>query len=313
MGRWLKYLDRWNQIIPGGQIHTLRSSITSSRDKEGLFERFDTSLDFLEEENVSAIKWLTTKGWRAGEPIVCLLVRDSKFLEEHWGDLETGAYHDYRNSDVTTYMKACEWLASQGVWVLRMGSLMATRLEFTGPRIIDYAFEPEKSDLLDIWLFANCSGIISTATGLDQLGMIYKVPQLYLNAMPLGGAHTWTNMIWVPKNLRWHKSRKPLTLGEYLENSYLDTKEYLDAGIDVIDLTPDEILKATQEFLGKLTGGWVSTRKGIEIQDKFWRIFQKWSDYGQWHGWLHPKASIGSDWLLSQSRGFFAKGRNFHR
>ena len=45
-----------------------------------------------------------------------------------------------------------EWLADQGVWVLRMGKIMERPIPTEHPRIVDYAFEPNKSDFLDIWL-----------------------------------------------------------------------------------------------------------------------------------------------------------------
>ena len=295
---WFRYLDRWNQLIPGGSAHVLKSSLTQSRDTEGLFERFNATIPFLPEENELALKWLTSKGWTFGEPFICLLVRDSKFLEAFRTSSADANYHDYRDSDIRTYLTAMGWLSSQGVWVLRMGKSMAHPLQSISDRIIDYAFDAQKSDLLDIWLFANCSGVISTATGLDQLAMIYRKPQLYVNAMPLGSIHTWSRMIWVPKNLRWGKSKQPLSISQYLEHSYYQLNEYASAGIEIIDLSSDEILMVVKEFWWKICGSWDPTEVDAEKQKRFWEIFKSWAQYDKMHGVHHPNAVVGNDWLL---------------
>ncbi len=299
LGSWLKYLDRWNQLIPGGNAHTLKSSLTESRDTEGLFESHNGSIPFLEYENSLGEKFLKSKGWKVGEPYICLLVRDSKFMEAYSNS--DWSYHDYRDSDIARYATSMEWLASQGVWVFRMGKLMARPFQTNSPRIIDYAFDSDKSDFLDIWLFANCTGVISTGTGPDQLAMIYRRPQLYLNAMPLGGLHSWTNMTWVPKNLKWQKTGVPLSISEYLDNNFFSALEYMDAGIEIVDLSIEEIEVAVQEFWSKINNSHKFTDNDVKLQENFWKIFIDWPLYGELHGVKHPNASIGRNWLANLS------------
>lgn len=299
VGSWLRYVDRWNQLIPGGSAHLLKSSETQSRDTEGLFERVDASIPFLQNENDLALMWLSSKGWKPSEPFICLLVRDSKFFQDYPTSSVDDDYHEYRDSDIRTYLPAIEWLVSQGVWVLRMGKSMERPIQSNSNKIIDYAFDAQKSDLLDIWLFANCTGVISTATGLDQLAMIYRKPQLYLNAMPLSHLPTWSQMIWVPKNLRWRSSKKPLSISQYLGHSYLKTNEYTATGIEIIDLTSQEIIQAVKEFWWKICGSWQSTSENTDYQSQFWEIFKSRPQYEELHGFHHPNAVVGSSWLLS--------------
>jgi putative glycosyltransferase (TIGR04372 family) len=282
-------------LIPGGSQHVLKSSLTQSRDTEGLFLRYDASIPFTDEERNTGINFLKSKGWTVGEPFICILVRDSKFMESY--SAFDWSYHNYRNSDINSYLTSMEWLASQGVWVLRMGKLMSYPIATNSKRIIDYAFDSGKSDLLDIWLFANCNGVISTATGLDQLAMIYRRPQLYLNALPLGCLHSWSDMIWVPKNLRWQKTGKSLTITEYLEHEYYHSREYKDAGIEILDLSEDEIGAAVQEFWLKIKGTWQPTAQGLDLQESFWKTLENWSRFNEMHGTLHIKACVGQNWL----------------
>jgi putative glycosyltransferase (TIGR04372 family) len=299
LGPWLKYVEQWNYIIPGGQMHKIGSSLTESRDIENLFGRFDVRIPFLASENDEGTSWLRSKGWTEGEPYICLLVRDSTYLNNVFPDGDF-RYHDYRDSDIDTYATAMEWLASQGVWVLRMGKLMEAPFQSDSSRIIDYAFDPEKSDLLDIWLFANCNGVISTATGLDQLAAIYGKPQLYLNALPLAYLHSWSDVTWVPKNLRFKEAGKSLSLQEHFENSFLTSLEYRVAGIEIVDLCPAEITAAVMEFWLKICDSWVAVQDDINTQKYFWDALEGWHLHKKMHGFRHPKAVIGKAWLVNQ-------------
>ena len=75
-GGWLKYIWHWNNFIPGGAKHNLPQSFTNSRDPQGLLTKIDVSYDFLPEENKISREWLKSKGWKEGEPFICLQVRD---------------------------------------------------------------------------------------------------------------------------------------------------------------------------------------------------------------------------------------------
>ncbi len=312
---WVKYLDWWNRALPGGSAHERPSSYTGSRDVEGLYERHDVKIPFLPGETAEALAWLRSKGWSDGEPFVCLLVRDATYLANQNGDgspdsYERWAYHDYRDSDIDTYIPAIRWLSEQGVWVIRMGRLMAKPLPTGMDHVIDYAFDAEKSDLLDIWLFANCSGCISTGTGPDQVSLAYNVPLLFVNAVPLGGYWSFARNIWVPKPLRWAKSARPLSVREQLLNSWMMGIEFEAAGISIVDLSSEEILAAVQEFWQRRTGSWTDTPDDEQRQRAFhdelteWRGFHdeltEWRGFSKGrHGWEHPDARVGAAWLRS--------------
>jgi putative glycosyltransferase (TIGR04372 family) len=303
LGDWLRYLDGWNRIIPGGGLHTMSSSLTDSRDLEGLFHKFDCTIPFLPTESANCEAWLETKGWTKGEPFIVLLVRDSEYLKNNHSNYDWN-YHSYRNSDFRTYLLAMEWLASHGVWVLRMGKSMALPLQSNSHKIVDYAFDSGKSDLLDIWLFSNSSGIISTASGLDQLGGIYRKPILFLNAMPLFDIASFFNMTWIPKRLRWRGTNQDLTLNEVLENSYYDSGQYIEKGIEIIDLSEQEILSSVIEFWQQEFLGRVPTSNEVELNKSFWQTFETSPAFRNNHGWRHPKAKISSNWLMSMGEEF---------
>lgn len=305
----VSYLYRWNLRFPSSTPHHLPSSTTGSRDIEGVLEKSPTMLPFLPEEDRAAEAWLAKQGWQAGEPYVCLLVRDSAYLSTN--QLHSGYnwnYHNYRDSDIATYVKAAEWLADQGVWVLRMGKVMKNPMPTDHPRIIDYAFHPEKSNFLDIWLFAHCSLCITTGSGPDMVSDIYRQPLLPINFLPLKGLWSWSDALHLPKHLVWRSNQQYLTWQEHLEHSYYYTEQYDQAGIEIIDLSADEILLAVQEAWLTLQCDWVESEGNAVRQARFWQILRADPQFDSLHGWIHPRSRVGDAWLKQMGREFLVTG-----
>lgn len=184
------------------------------------------------------------------------------------------------------------------------GKVMAQPMHLRSDKVIDYPFESDKSDLLDIWLFANSSGIISTSSGLDCLGGVYRVPILFLNAMPIFDFATYYDCIWVPKHLKWQKSNNELTLKETLQNTFYDSQQYVINGIEIIDLDESEILGAVKEFWQKINGTFCYSPWETEQQGKFLRILMEFDEHQQSHGFIHPNASVGSSWLSERTKAY---------
>jgi putative glycosyltransferase (TIGR04372 family) len=303
LGNWLRYLDDWNRFVPGGRLHAVHSSLTGSRDTEGLFSHFDCSIPFHPSEDAECQNWLEAQGWSKGEPFVTILVRDSAYLSQHHSNYDW-RNHSYRDSDIKTYLPAMEWLSSQGVWVLRMGKSMASQIQTKSNRIIDYAFDPQRSDLLDIWLFANSSAIISTASGLDYLGGIYRKPILFVNALPLLDLASFFDMTWVPKNLVWKKSGETLTLSETIQNTYYSSHDYESNGIDVEELSSEVITQSVIEFWQKTANSQKESAEAIDTQRAFWAIFSEKPKFREGHKFVHKNARIGNFWLSTMGQRY---------
>ena len=175
--------------------------------------------------------------------------------------------------------------------------------------VIDYAFDPDKSDLLDIWLFANCAGCVTTGSGPDGISSIYGVPLLFVNFSPLGQFWSYANTISVPKPLRWMKDKEPLTIHEHLSTGYHLQSEYEASGIDVVDMAPEDILLAFQEFWGRRTDTWKEEPGDAQRQQDFWESLLASSENGRFHGWRHPNSRIGAAWLKALERQIASSSR----
>jgi putative glycosyltransferase (TIGR04372 family) len=307
---WIYFIREWNTLIPGGTAHVkvLALAVQDGRDRQGWLSKTSKRMAFLPVEENAAKSWLRKQGWTDGELFVCLLVRDSAYLAQdslHRWTEEKSYYHNYRDSDISTYVQAMEYLAEQGIWVLRMGKKMKKPIPSQHRRFIDYSFHPEKSDLLDVWLFANCYFCMSTASGPDNISDVYQRPLLFLNASPLSGIYSWSDTVCVPKHLVWRNTGKHLNLREYLESSYDRTQDYEKAGIEIIDLSQEEIVEAAKERVMRIRGTWVEQKEDIDLQNRFWKQLKGWSKFSRFHGWIHPRARVGAHYLRSIGSEFY--------
>lgn len=308
----LKYVDMWDKYCPGKRITSAPSAAVDPRDPNGRFLNSGARISFLENEDAYAHDWLSSRGWNPGDPFICLLVRDAKFtgtrvdygppsdsVSKKW------ANHDYRNSDIETYIPAIQWLLDQGVWVLRMGRVMKRELVFTHARLIDYSFDPAACDLLDIWLFANCSACISTASGPDVLALVYEKPLLRLNALPLALMAISSASTYIPKQLIWNSSQKELSLRENLRFPSQNSAEYASAGISVVDMDANSILSAVIEFWQSAQGNGFGSESEQEIQTRFWQVMESWPDYSRHHPYRNPKFRLGPTWIRQRDESYF--------
>ena len=260
---------------------------------------------FTDDESRRAENWLESVGWQRGEPFVCLLVRDSAFLATEpslhsvykGGGSARWSYHDYRDSDIATYLPAVEWLANQGVWVFRMGKVMAKPLEMDNERVVDYAFREDRSDFLDVWLFANCDLCISTGTGPDMIADVYRRPLLTVNLLPAISLSSWSNAVTAPKPLVWSETGRRLSVEELLSATWLRGELYAEHGIEIRDLDAETIRGIVQEAWGRLKGDWTEAPEDGRRNRAAWQALESHPEYANWHGYRHPRARFSSVWL----------------
>lgn len=128
--------------------------------------------------------------------------------------------HGPRNSDIATYVSAAEYLVARGYTVFRMGSEVKDSLKSFSPKIIDYASNGMRTEFLDLYLGAHCAFSISTASGWDEIPVIFKRPIMYVNTVPQVNVHLLTRSALVyPKRTIDLKSQQPMSLREDLNRA----------------------------------------------------------------------------------------------
>tara|TARA_B100000700_G_scaffold314572_1_gene401340 strand:- start:1081 stop:1956 length:876 start_codon:yes stop_codon:yes gene_type:complete len=275
----------------------------NGRDSKGL-TRLTPKPKFKTSEVEFCHKWLRSNGWKGiGQPIICLHVRDSGYLEEYGGfndnDISFWNYHSYRDSEIIDYKKAVEWLLSepQSAFVVRAGKSANQRLNISSDQLVDYPFSKDKNDLIDIWLFSNSDMVISTGSGPDVISSIFQVPTIYLNHLVLSDSYSWSKSLWSSKHLYWIHSGKHLTFEEYALANYHKTKDYFNYGIEIKNLTPDEILNIVKDGWTYFIDNKPIKDDDIAVTDRVRGIFKNNKIIQSDNQWINPEWVISSSWI----------------
>ena len=299
---FVAYLYKINRIIPGGQAHThlMNVEIYKSSDyAKGLLASTEQHICFNYEEKERGKYFLKDLGLKREDQFVCLIVRDSAYKEKYQkGNNIDWSYHNFRDSDIDTYEEAILTLAEKGYWVFRMGKAVHKPLKIKHSRVIDYANKPYRSDFLDIWLMGNCFFCISTGLGLDSVPRVFRKPIVFVNYTgPISILVSYIYSITSPKKMIWRNKNKFLSLSEQIQHAYGKYQDYDNAGIDVIDSSPEEIRHSVMELEAKLSGIWKDSEEDNQLQKRFWEILKAWPEYNKYHGIIHPKACVSNSFL----------------
>ena len=245
-------------------------------DVDGLLVATKPTLTFNSSELAEGQIFLRKLGLSPNDKFVCLNVRDGVFLRESeaisWKKNRDWSYHDYRDSDISTYVKAAEALAEMGYTVFRMGAIVKEPLVSKHPRVIDYATNGMRSEFLDIFLGAHCTFCVSTGSGWDSVPTIFRRPIMFVNQLPVFAASDITLPITTyPKLLADKDSSSALSLNELTEKNLaalLDSAAYSDAGVEIRDLSSEELVEAVTEMAQRVEGTFVETPEQKEMQAK---------------------------------------------
>lgn len=296
----LSLVMRLNRLLPGAEAHEISNS-QSDRDVHNLLDKFPPHLKFTAEEQLLGSRCLQEMGIPHGSLFVCLIVRDSAYLDSHikvdW------SYHNYRDSDVSNCVLAAEALAELGYFVIRMGAKVNAAMKSNNPRIIDYATNGKRSDFLDIFLGATCEFCISAAVGFEAIPTIFRRPVALINNVPLAYFPTYREQyLGIFKHHVHVKTNQELTLKEIFSTGVgfaLRTNDFTLKEVKLVENTPEEIRDLVIEMHKRLRGTWQEEPGDEVLQQRFWKIFQIQAIDG-WagkplHGELHGR--VGAAFL----------------
>lgn len=270
----VRYLYIADKIVPFGAKALIPARhLTGSRDRKGLYYSTNPHLSFDSKEERFGHKILEDIGIENGARVVCLIVRDSAYLNAEQGS-RNWDYHSYRDTEIRNYEKVVNELIDRGYWVFRMGKLVSHPLCVEHPRFIDYANCDWKSEFLDIWLLARSTFCVSTSTGLDSVADLFRKPIAFVNFMPLAYFQAWSSCVLAPANLVWNDSGRRLNCEEHLVHSYMRSEDYSKAGIRVSELTSQDISDVVLELEERISGHWNSTPEEDLLQEKFWKLYK---------------------------------------
>jgi len=271
-------LQRINRFIPGGNHHEIKIGLID-RDIHNIIHKYKSHISFTNEEELKGKKSLNEFGIPENAKIVCLIVRDSAYLDRYNDStLRNYNYHNYRDGDIDKYVLAAEELAKRGYYVFRMGVKVHKPLKTSNPKIIDYANSKMRSDFMDIYLGAKCIFCVSTSCGFDSVPYVFRKPIVRID-VPFAYMHTENvKDLLLTKHHFNKKNNKKLTVSEIFSSNTalsLYTEEYEKNSIILEENSPEEIKDIVVEMDERLNGNWKETEQDLLLQKKFWSIFQK--------------------------------------
>ena len=272
---------------------------TEAIDREGYLDRSPPTLKFNDAELKTGEAFLHSIGLDKNSKFVCLNVRDDSFLAKTkpvgWHTNRDWSYHNYRDSDIKTYVSAAEALANMGYTVFRMGAIVKEPLNSTHPRVVDYATNGMRTEFLDIFLGAHCSFTISTGSGWDSVVQMFQRPLILVNHLPLlnPALHT-TNGVVYPKVLKVTSGTCFLSLNEAVRLNVAPaffSNQFSDAGVEIRDLSSEELVEAVTEMAQRVEGTFVETPEQKEMQAKLKYILS-----------THPKLQPSPNYYLIRAQ-----------
>lgn len=278
---------------------------TSQSDRD-IFNLMNDSVPVLSltaDEEDRGQKLLAQLGVPSGADFVCLTIRDSAYLAVHYPNVDW-SYHNYRNSDIADYALAAEALADNGIYVIRMGVKVKTRMPTKHPKIIDYPFREMRSEFLDIYLGAKCLFCISQGTGFDAVPIIFRRPVVYVNLVPVSYFNTFSKRsLGIFKHHISGSTGIELTFKEIFQSEadqFLTTSCFNEKNIILKNNTPEEILDVVLEMKDRIIKDlWSEGSQLTKEQILFWSLFpihavSKFNS-NRLHGKIH--ALIGQKYL----------------
>ncbi len=208
---------------------------------------------------------------------ICLYARETATKAINFQDYPDTAASA---SDINTYGQAYEYMKNLGYQGVRMGKYESKRCTIEG--VIDYS-NYFYDELMDFYLIANCKFMIGAAGGVAVIVPFWGRPLLLTNAVEFCyGCEALPKTeydLYIPKKFYSKKEKRLLNLYEIFivtNKCGRHTVNYEKEGIEVIDNTADEILKATIEMNEKLDHTWIRTEEEERCMEKYWSIMNLW-------------------------------------
>ena len=280
-------LQRLNFLVPGGKIHEIDTPYNryknnldlADRDQHDIFYKYKPHINFTQAEELKGEKILNELEIPRNAKIVCLIVRDSGYLNRNnENNFRSFSYHNYRDGDIDKYVLAAEELSKRGYYVFRMGIKANKPIKTSDPKIIDYANLKIRSDFMDIYLGSICTFCVSTSCGFDAVPYSYKKPIAHID-VPIGYMHTETGKdLLLTKHHFDKKNKKKLTVSEIFAHKValsLGSKEFEENNVFLKENSPEEIKDLVIEMDERLNGSWKETEQDLLLQKKFWSIFEQ--------------------------------------
>ena len=274
--RFIELVAAISEKLPGAQHHQIESEIRIT-----LLEGVGKKLKLPQKDRDSSSEYVKKIGIDPQKEFIALMVRDGAYksdIVQANTQLRTDK-EIYRNQDINDYLQVAEKFASMNVQIVRMGAKVERPFTSNSPLIIDYASTGMRTEAADIYLASECAMCISTNLGFDHIAAMSGKLRVITNQALIIQASTlfYSTDVFILQRFIERSSGRLLTLSESLQFAEIRNLDWyhkvIDRGLDFVRNTPDEILEASLEGWQRSKGQWVDSPEGLELQAKYWHIY----------------------------------------
>ena len=274
--RYIERVAAISEKLPGAQRHQIESEIRIT-----LLEGMGKKLKLPQKDRDSSSEYVKKIGIDPQKEFIALMVRDGAYksdIVQANTQLRTDK-EIYRNQDINDYLQVAEKFASMNVQIVRMGAKVERPFTSNSPLIIDYASTGMRTEAADIYLASECAMCISTNLGFDHIAAMSGKLRVITNQALIIQASTlfYSTDVFILQRFIERSSGRLLTLSESLQFAEIRNLDWyhkvIDRGLDFVRNTPEEILEASLEGWQRSKGQWVDSPEGLELQAKYWHIY----------------------------------------
>ena len=296
-----------SKYVPKFEDHHIKPIAKDTmRDVLNILEKTKPHLEFNEKEKFLGKETIKKFGLNENDKFVCLIVRDQGYLSKK-SPHRDWSYQEYRNSNIENFLLCAEELTKRGYYVFRMGTHTEKKFTSDNKMIIDYSNSELRSDFMDIYLGANCEFCISTATGFDEVPIIFRKPIAYTGVVPVGCLETHNKQtLLIFKEHFSETFKKKLSIKEILNlklGIIYKKEEYKNKNIKLIENKAEQIKDLVVEMDERLNGRWIESEEAKKLQTIFWHNYssnQEFNNYQKNNSKMHGeiKSKISSKFLI---------------
>jgi len=274
--RFIELVAAISEKLPGAQHHQIESEIRIT-----LLEGVGKKLKLPQKDRDSSSEYVKKIGIDPQKEFIALMVRDGAYKSDIV-QANTQVRTDkeiYRNQNINDYLQVAEKFASMNVQIVRMGAKVERPFTSNSPLIIDYASTGMRTEAADIYLASECAMCISTNLGFDHIAAMSGKLRVITNQALIIQASTlfYSTDVFILQRFIERSSGRLLTLSESLQFAEIRNLDWyhkvIDRGLDFVRNTPEEILEASLEGWQRSKGQWVDSPEGLELQAKYWHIY----------------------------------------
>jgi len=219
-------------------------------------------------------EYLTRMGVPPGTWFVCIHSREGGYTQSPADEDLNG----YRNSHISNYLAAADYVVSKGGVCIRMGDPSMESVP-KKPGLIDYAHHPERCDWLDLYISAKSRLFLGNSSGAFFMSAVFGVPVACANMVPMSGLYPYgANDIAIPKLYRESSTGELIPFDRILESpmgNFRTTLEFDRQGIELVENSAEEILDLLVEQLGRVNvPNFSYTEEEELLQQRFRALFR---------------------------------------